>query len=250
MATPKTGNPRSGPPEQDADLCNIELSSEELAEHWLAEKQAKAQQAKQAEAEQAKAKEAKQAEPRLINFPETDDNIRGPALSRGLEYAFQVTGDPLFKDARDALKSYGLDQELMRSAPDVYADLMGKPEIDWYRLMHQLIKTHKVKLGTGRLVAKAAAALCASRRFPQGQSFEADCQSLQRGYSRWLRDGGSEQQSTLDGDIGRLVWVVPRQGAPLRFGSYHIPAEGVAKPYDLFLRRLFLDGVIMIARHD
>ncbi len=185
------------------------------------------------------------------------DEIRGPALMRGLELAFQTTGDPLFKDAHDALKSYGLDQRLTQRAHDVADRIMGKSEIAWYRHMRHEIRHLMAERGlTGSasedgFVGEAAAQVCSLPKFIQGQSFEADVEKLRRGYSNWVSEGRpSELESTLDGNLGRLVWVVPKNGKPLQIGSFNIPAEGAAKPDDLFLRRLLLEGAILVGRHE
>lgn len=185
------------------------------------------------------------------------EEIRGPAMMRGLEYAFQMTGDPLFKDAQDAVRSYGLDQKLTQRGLDVYDKIMGATEIAWYRQMRHEIRHLMAKrrvIGPASedgFIGEAAARVCATPRFPQGQSFEADVEKLRRGYSNWVSEGRpSELGSTLNGNLGRLVWVVPKNGKPLQIGSFNIPAEGAAKPDDLFLRRLLLEGAILVGRHE
>ena len=173
--------------------------------------------------------------------------ILGPEILRGLEYVFQITGDPIFSDAKDALKSYGLDHKLRQRAAPVYDDLMSSPQISYYKYMRNWIDAHKRKLGSDRLVFIAAETLAADNRFDQGSSFETDCENLRRGYSKWAKSGYPDQKSAQDGSLGRKVWVVPIDGKPLKIGSYRVPASGAAKLYDLFLRRLFLDGTILIA---
>jgi hypothetical protein len=206
----------------------ISAVSEELEAKWLAAKQAKARAQR-------------------LDLLAPNQKIEGPELCRALEFVFQVTGDPLFMDARDALKSYGLDHRLQQSAREVFEDLMGSPEIAWYEWMHNWIGAHQARFRTTRLATKAAQTLCAEERFPQGASFKTDWENLRRDYSKWVEEGRKPQRSARTGHFGRHVWVVPRNGEPLKLGSFHVPAEGVAKPFDHFLRRLYLDGTIMIS---
>ena len=223
QATPSINAPRKAAHKRSA-------TSRELEAKWLVAKRGKAKE-------------------RRPSFLVSDQQIQGPELYRALDFVFQATGDPLFMDARDVLKSYGLDRRLKESAPRVYDDIMGHPEIAWYERMHAWIRGHSACANPERLVTEAAEILCADPSFPQGSSFDSDRQRLSRGYSRWVTGGCKPQQSTKDGMFGRQVWVVPRNGEPLKLGSFHVPAGGAVRPYDLFLRRLFLDGVIMIAKH-
>lgn len=212
-----------------------------------------------------------------IRHGDAREFVDGRTLEKGLRFALEATGDPVFADAAAALASYGLTaagsprERLLALAAAIFSgDLRGhliqmRFLLDRSARIRAAVETSSRGHGlpsppqnVGALIfsVRAAAAQIAAE-FNVGiadprASFASVVDNLIAEYGAWREAGFPEPApDPMLGDLGYRVHVAPAQGVTVLNPDADfapLPATGAAVRWRLYWRHLFAEGSITARR--
>ena len=192
--------------------------------------------------------------------------VDGPTVVTALHHALAVTGDPIFRDAILAIKSYDLDKaspkkRLAAADENVQGDNAHAYLVQMRFLeergtaplneeaLPRLERTNKIRRYSS--VQHAASRVAAEFQVP-GHSFDAVVGDLRKAFVSWKRRNYPPAAGeTNPGDVGRSIFVKPigdlKIPLPDRPGVI-LPGSGLPVRDTLYWRRIFAEGSVEMRR--
>jgi hypothetical protein len=192
-----------------------------------------------------------------------DPHIRHVVL--GLERAYEMTGDPVFEDARIALDAYALaGGKPRKSFPSAHDAAYGDRWLGYLQNMRWFCdrRRYSIRQAAAEVASyyfvpadrsavddehkKVCAPSAPGRR--RGDEFDLVTRNLRDRYSRWKRDGFPTQEADDPGDLGFRVYALPvgQRRVPIPGTFEPLPAEGSEVPFTLYWRGRWRDGDVTL----